>query len=259
MGKNLLIILGCILIVVILILLLTFNNTKKRKGKKSKNKINVILIFILVTVLIGINIFIRNINSNDVVELYLEDNEVLYEKYIYTLPDGWRVDYNFKGGLNIIFNSTNDGIPYYNGGVVNVQKMTAMKYGESVFNDMSFFENALKKNHTGLNIGEGRMFKNNQNDVIVFPCEYKEHGDIKFLFAFMKVDETDFYNIQFYSNVVIDNVDEMRFNYNDLYAFVDFLNNNKEKEDDRIFRTHNASLKKDNGSLKVFEKSTDEE
>ena len=67
-----------------------------------------------------------------------------------------------------------------------------------------------------------------------------------------------FYNILFYTNKVVDNVDELCFNYDGLNAFLDFLRA-KEKEEDRIFRTHNTSLKKDDGSLKVFEKTTDEE
>ena len=260
MNRNILIILGCILIIVILILFLTINNNKNSKNKKSKSniKINSILVLLLVIIMVGINVLIRNNNSNDTVELYLEDNEILYENYIYKLPEGWRINNYYKDGLNVLFNTTIDDIPYYNGGIINIQKMTNMKYGDSIFKDMSFFENALKKNHTELNIGEGKMYKRGKYDVIVFPCEYIGYEDTKFLFAFMQEDESSFYNIQFYTNKVVDNEDELCYNYEDLNSFIDFLNN-KEKENDRLFRTHNTSLKKDDGSLKVFEESTDEE
>ena len=258
MNKNILIILGCILIIAILILLFTINNKKNSKRKKGNLKLNTILLILLVIIMVGINIFIRNDNSNEVVELFLEDNEILYEKYIYTLPDGWTINNYYRDGLNILFDTTVDDIPYYNGGIINIQKMTNMNYGESIFKDMSFFEDSLNKYHNELNVGEGQMFKSGKYDVIVFPCEYKDYTDTKFLFAFMQEDESYFYNILFYANKVVDDVDELCFNYDGLNSFLNFLNS-KEKEEDRLFRTHNSSLNKDDGSLKVFEKSTDEE
>ena len=210
------------------------NINKKSKDKQSKIHPIIKLIVVSILLVAGIfciNTYQRNDNSIIVEGLNLKENEVVYKNYIYTLPNDWRVN-SYKYGLNILFNTTYGEKTYYNGGVINLQRVSSTgRKKEEIFKDISFFEDRLNTYHPDLRIGKGELLEYKNDIIIVFPCERIQLEGVKFLFVFMLEDDNHYYNIQFYSNRDInENEDELFYNYDDLNTFIDFLNTRVKRE-----------------------------
>ena len=212
---------------------------KIKKVKKSNSIIILILLVLLLVLLIGGYILLNKNNSNksDKNEVInLKENELLYDGYIYTLPEGWKKNEYYTTALNVIFNTSEDGVDSYSGGIINITTIASTgKTKKELFYDTAFFEESLKESKTGLDVGEGTLIVRDDTPVVIFPCEYVNGNNSKVLLAFMPEDDEYFYNIQFYSNRVVDYKDELYFNYEGLYSFVDFLNT-RVKQESRLIK-----------------------
>ena len=202
---------------------------RSKKFKKYKKFIYAGLIVLLIILVICGFIFFKNNNPKKEDKFVLKDNQLLYKGYIYNLPNGWTKDDNYTKALNIVFNSSHDDVISYNGGVINYNSISSTGFdADYLFKDISFFENSLKNGRNSYIVGEGKLINHGGKPVVIFPCGYVNSDTSKVLIVYMPADDKYYYDINFYSNRVIDNKDEMYFNYDDLYAFLDFLNS-KEK------------------------------
>ena len=204
----------------------TVSKKETHKKKSNSNYIYVILLVLLLLILLP-GIFFNKDKEKEPYkdkEIVLKDNELLYADYIYTLPDGWSKNDQYTNALNVIFNTTEEGVESFNGGIINIKKINSTgKDKDFLFKDTSFFQESLTSGNAYLNVGEGMKIEHNNTPIIVFPCEYTNGNNSKVLLAFMPENDEYFYNIQFYSNRVVDNVDELYFNYEGLNQFIEFL------------------------------------
>ena len=208
----------------------TRTTKKNKKLIKETNVFPILLVIIIILLSYGYILY-QYKNGDKTEKIDLKDNEILYKDYIYTLPEGWEKNEDYPKALNVTFKTTQDGIDSYSGGVVYYKKIASTGHDlEYVFKDPSFIKENLTEGSPYIDLGEGIKTEHNGNPVIIFPAEYSNGNNSKVLLAFTPANEEYFYNIQFYSNKVVDNVDELYFNYDGLNSLLEFLSNGISKE-----------------------------
>ena len=157
----------------------------------------------------------------------LEENEIQYGEYIYTLPDGWKLNDSSSNKVLKIFNNTVvDGVTTNMGAYISTEKIASTKHTkEEIFKDATFFRDNLKKNNSDI-MGDGFVVTIDKNNAIVFP--YINDKKTKLLLAYMPAYEGYFYDIQFFSNKVVGDHTETFYNFDDLDIIFNFLNTRRE-------------------------------
>ena len=160
-------------------------------------------------------------------KISLEDNEILFGDYIYTLPSGWKLNDASKNNvLKIYYNTIIEGVTTNIGAIISLEEIAKTGHTkEEIFKDSSFFKSCLSKAESSDEVSEGATVKFNNENVFVFP--YNNDGKTKLLLAYMPAYEGFFYDIQFFSNKVVVDHTETYYNYDDIDIVFNFLNSRK--------------------------------
>lgn len=153
----------------------------------------------------------------------LKDNEMIYDGYIYTLPDEWLRNEDFSDQLNTFYNSFRNGVSIDKGAVVIVKNLSSEDYKiNDVFKDINYFKELLESSDYASGLGEGKLLNLESNTVVVFP--YDNNESMKFLMAYMPAYDDSYYMIQLFASKKIDENEEMYLDYDDLNIIVKMLN-----------------------------------
>ena len=193
-----------------------------------------LVLIAVVIILFGINLFLKEqpkkenekpIDPNDN-KVNLENNEIQYGDYIYTLPSGWRINESRENNvLKLFLNTVVEGVTTNMGAIISTEKIASTKHTkEEIFKDATFFRKSIGKNNSDV-MGDGFVTPFGDNNVIVFP--YINDGKTKLLLAYMPAYDGYFYDIQFFSNKVVDDHTETFYNFDDLDIIFNFLNSRK--------------------------------
>ena len=187
----------------------------------------VLLVLLLIMLIFGYNSF-KRYSFKEAKKIDLKENELIFQDYIYKLPEGWKSNDKDSSTLNINTSGVINGVSFHKGANIYIEKISSTgKSKEELFNDITFFEKSLHKNWESNVIGEGQIIQVGDTSIFTFPCEFGDSS--KVLLAYMPAYGGYFYDIQFYSNMIIDGKEEMVFNYQDLSIVADFLNSRVKK------------------------------
>ena len=166
-------------------------------------------------------------STNNKVKYKVKENEVLFGEYVYTLPEGWSLNENSnKNVINIFTNTTVDGVTTNIGAIVSVEEIAKTGHTrEEIFKDAKFFKSNFDKSGSSDVYGDGFVTPFGDSNVIVFP--YINDKTTKLLLAYMPAYEGYFYDIQFFSNKLVDGKTETFYNFDDLDIIFNFLNTRK--------------------------------
>ena len=149
--------------------------------------------------------------------------KISYKGYVYTLPKGWERNEEYTKALNIFFKYYEDDHVNQMGSIIDIKKLSSSDVTiESIFKDLTYFENMLKNNNNFNNVGEGKLVTNEDTTAIFFPCEYGDSQ--KVIMVYMPAYDDYYYNVQFYYNKIIDDKPVSYHNLESAYIIVDFLN-----------------------------------
>ena len=200
-------------------------------------KISIILIALGI-LLIGISsvLLVTNKNNNeppkdDPSDKPKKEDKVEISGWTFKLPEGWEKSETTSTGMNVVFETTDkEGVTIYNGTVFNIHKSSETGYkNEALFNDTSFFKESLTFANSVNFLEEGQCIERGGKPVVFYPCQYKNSETSKVIMAYMPAGEDTFFDIQFYSNKVIDDVDQQFINNEDFLLLIDFLNSGVQK------------------------------
>ena len=210
---------------------------KNLKSRKMIMLSNILIIFAVILIFIGISTYLDkgkpkdNNNSNNSdnsnaprnTEYELKDNELVFNDYVYKLPEGWYINGEVPNVLNVYFSDTVDGVNTNIGAYISVEEIAATgSTKEDLFSGITFFENSIKKGPKSSYLGEGKLNYIKNTPIVVF--DYGKDESSKLLLAYMPAYEGYFYDIQFYANRVIDGKEERYFDYDNLYIIATMLN-----------------------------------
>ena len=208
------------------------SSNKKKSGKTSIISIILIVVAMILMCYAIASYFVKDEpkddgnpdDTTDVEENRSKAVEVTYDGYIYKLPTGWRLnEENSESMLKIFCMTSDDGNLVNMGAYITLQNISSTnKTKEELFKDATFFEASLKKRDSANIVGNPTITTINAVPLIIFPYEHANNG--KLLLAYMPAYDDYFYDIQFYSNKVIDGKEERYYNENDLSVIAEMLN-----------------------------------